>query len=466
MSEVGTPRDAGAIAIPGEVSAILDRLWANGHAAFIVGGGVRDSLLGRPVTDWDVATSALPDVTKALFPDGRYENRFGTVTIPSGELAVQTTTFRRDHQYADHRRPDSVTFTDSIDEDLARRDFTVNAIAWGRAAGEDAPHLADPTRGLGDLAAGTLRAVGDPAARFEEDGLRLLRAARFAAQLGFHIDPATLRAMRETAENVSWVSAERVGAELLRMVATDQPSVAFTILANTGILEHALPELAAQRGIAQDKIPGHDLWLHSLTSLDAAAQIDPGNQRVRLAALLHDMGKPTTFADGHFVGHDIEGALLAEQLLMRLALPRRDIDPICALIRNHMFNYESRWSGAAIRRFVRRVGRDRIEDLLKLRMADNIGSGVSADAGGVDELRRRISHELRSNPPLSLADLAVGGDDLTSELGMRPSPALGEMLERLLGAVISDPRLNNRATLLARAREWLAQDAQQPRAAP
>ncbi len=188
------------------------------------------------------------------------------------------TTFREDHQYADHRRPDGVTFTDSIGADLARRDFTVNAIAWGRAAGAMSEEWVDPTDGLADLRAMFLRAVGDPAKRFDEDGLRLLRAARLSAQLGFDIEPATLAAMSATAETVRWVSSERVGAELKRMVATPRPSDAFRILSTTGVLEHCLPELAAQRGVAQDKIPGHDLWEHCLTALDAAVGIDPENR--------------------------------------------------------------------------------------------------------------------------------------------------------------------------------------------
>jgi tRNA nucleotidyltransferase/poly(A) polymerase len=279
------------IRVPDAVLAVLETLWTRDCDAYVVGGGVRDSLLERPLPDdWDVATSARPEEVKAAFSTGQYENRFGTVTVPlSDNIYAEITTFRRDHQYADHRRPDAVTFTDSLDEDLARRDFTVNAICWGRRAGEDDPGLVDPTNGLADLDARLIRAVGDPAKRFDEDGLRLLRAARFGAQLGFEIEPVTLAGMRATAETVKFVSAERVGGELRRMVAADPPSVGFKILAETGVLEHALPELAVQRGVPQDKIPGHDLWLHCLTSLDAAATIDPGNQRLRLAALLHDI---------------------------------------------------------------------------------------------------------------------------------------------------------------------------------
>ncbi len=442
--------------VPDAVLGVLDTLWQRGCDAYVVGGGVRDTLLGRAApTDWDIATSAQPDEVKAIFAGGKYENRFGTVTVVLDEYDAQITTFRRDHHYGDHRRPDSVTFTDSIDEDLARRDFTVNAIAWGRAAHEEQTRLLDPTNGLADLHTSLVRAVGDPAMRFDEDGLRLLRAARFAAQLGFEIEPRTLDGMRDTAEIVRWVSNERVGGELKLMVAANPPSVAFKILADTGVLEHALPELAAQRGIAQDKIPGHDLWLHCLTTLDAAASIDPGNQRLRMAALLHDIGKPGTHADGHFVGHDVEGARMAEELLARLAFAGRDVDQIAALIQLHMFNYEPRWSGAAVRRFVRRVGREHIDDLLRLRAADNIGSGLAPDAGHLDELRQRLADELRSNPPLSLADLALSGDDLIGELGMRPGPAVGQLLERLLDIVIGDPAQNVRDVLLSQARDWL-----------
>jgi putative nucleotidyltransferase with HDIG domain len=444
------------LSVPASVQSVLEALWSAGHAAYVVGGGVRDSLLGRDVADWDVATAAPPEEVKALFPTGRYENHFGTVTVPGSrpDEDVQVTTFRRDHQYGDHRRPDSVTFTDSIAEDLARRDFTVNAIAWGREPGAETASLVDPTGGKSDLDARLLRAVGEPAARFEEDGLRLMRAARFAAQLGFDIEPMTRAGMALKAEIVKWVSAERVGAELRKMVAADPPSTGFRILEQTGVLEHALPELAAQRGVPQDKIAGHDLWGHCLATLDAAALIDPANETLRLAALLHDIGKPGTFADGHFVGHEDEGARLAELLLVRLAFPRRDIDRVVELIRHHMFNYESRWSGAAIRRFIRRVGRDLVDDLLNLRAADNVGSGLAPGAGDLDELRHRVADELAANPPLDLAALAVRGDDLMAELHLRPGPQVGELLERLLSLVIADPAQNRREILLEHASRW------------
>ncbi len=440
--------------VPAPVLGVLGRLWDGGHAAFLVGGGVRDELLGRTVQDWDAATDARPEQIQQLYPESRYENRFGTVTIGAGDTDVQVTTFRRDHHYGDHRRPETVTFTDSLEEDLVRRDFTVNAIAWGKPAGQadHAPQWIDPTGGMADLEARLLRAVGDPAARFDEDALRLLRAARLAGQLGFDIEPRTRAAMAECATTVKWVSNERIGGEVRRMLAAQPPSRAFEVLAQTGVLEHALPELAAQQGIAQDKAPGMDLWRHCLATVDAAAELPTTSERLRLAALLHDIGKPGTFADGHFIGHDEEGARLAADVLARLAFGRRDVEHVVDLVRHHMFSYEPRWSTAAVRRFIRRVGRGLIDDLLDLRAADNVGSGLAPGAGHLDELRARVAHELASGAPLSLADLAVSGDDLVSALGISPGPRIGAILDELLGAVIANPGDNDRERLLQIAR--------------
>jgi tRNA nucleotidyltransferase (CCA-adding enzyme) len=431
------------------VQTILETLWASGHAGYVVGGGVRDWLLGRPETDWDVATDARPEQMLGLFPTGRYENRFGTVTIGG----VEATTFRRDHLYADHRRPDSVTFADDIVSDLARRDFTVNAIAWGRTAHPDTtPSWVDPHAGLTDLDDRLLRAVGHPLRRFDEDALRLMRAARLAAQLDFEIEPATRAAMTATRELVKWVSRERVGGELRRMLHADPPSRGFTILAETGLLEPLLPDLAAQVGLPQDKVTGHDLWQHSLATLDAAATLAGSSEILRLAALLHDIGKPSTYADGHFLGHDVEGARLAESMLTSLAVPRREVDRVSRLIRHHMFSYQRQWSGAAVRRFIRRVGADLVDDLIRLRQADNVGSGLPADAGHLDELRQRVARELAAGAPLALKDLAVDGRVLMSELDLAPGPQVGRLLDRLLDSVIEDPGLNTREQLVARAR--------------
>jgi tRNA nucleotidyltransferase (CCA-adding enzyme) len=241
-----------------------------------------------------------------------------------------------------------------------------------------------------------------------------------------------------------------------RMLAAERPSTGFRLLADTGLLAHALPLLEAQRGLPQDKRAGDDLWAHSLAALDAAASFDDSTDRLRLAALLHDVGKPSTFADGHFVGHDIEGARLADELLSSLAFGRREIEPVTRLIGQHMFQYLPNWSDAAVRRFIRRAGPDLVLDLLRLRQADNIGSGLPADAGRLAELRDRVTAVLDRHEPLGLRDLAIDGRVLTDELGVSPGPVVGRLLDHLLEFVIGDPARNSREQLLDEARAELA----------
>lgn len=431
-------------------------LWQAGHAAYAVGGGLRDLLLGRRPMDWDIATDALPERLLGLFPTSRYENRFGTVSV---EPDLEITTFRRDHRYGDHRRPDAVTFTGDVLEDLARRDFTVNAIAWGRAPGEEAPAWVDPWAGRADLGAGLLRTVGDPAVRFDEDALRLLRAARLSAQLGLAVEAGTLGGMTLAAPLVEHVSQERLGQELTKLLGAPRPSDGFRVLQQTGVLASALPELAAQIGVPQNKQVGGDLWDHTLATVDAAAEItgDARDGHFLLAALLHDIGKPATWKEsGSFLGHDEVGAEVAEQVLTRLAIPRREVATVCALIRWHMFDYRPTWTDAAVRRFMRRVGPDLVPDLIRLREADNLGSGQPADAGALPELRQRVEEQLSRGVPLGLRDLAVNGTDLQTELGLAPAPALGRLLDRLLDSVIADPERNTRRQLLIDARSWAA----------
>jgi tRNA nucleotidyltransferase (CCA-adding enzyme) len=458
---------ARTLAPPERVTPVLERLWSEGHAAYLVGGVVRDLLRGRdpaPSDIPDIATDARPERILELFPEGRYENRFGTVALPG---LAEITTFRRDHRYGDHRRPESVTFTDRLEDDLLRRDFTVNAIAWGgpgrptTEAGSLIRGLVDPTGGLEDLAAGRLRAVGDAEARFDEDALRLLRAARLAAQLGFEIEPSTREAMRRKAPVVGHVSRERVGQELRRLFHADRPSVGLRVMADTGLLEAILPELAAQRGIPQNKPAGEDLWDHTLATVDALADLaseerekrSPGYDQLVLAALLHDVGKPATLVEA-FRGHDEVGAAMAGGVLERLAVARRDAERVVRLVRQHMFIYRPEWSDAAVRRFLRKVGPDLFDELILLRRADNRGSGIAVEAGGVDELARRAHDQLAAGVPLTTRQLAVDGDDLQAALGMPPGPEIGRLLERLLDSVIADPERNVRERLLADARTW------------
>ena len=306
--------------VAADALAVMGALWHAGHGAYLVGGGVRDALLGLPVSDWDVATDARPDRCLRIFPGSSYQNRFGTVLA----RGIEVTTFRRDHRYADHRRPDSVTFSSDIFEDLARRDLTINAIAWGRRGPEAAARLVDPADGQGDLRAGLVRAVGDPDRRFEEDALRLLRAARIAARLEFDIEPVTLDAMRAHAADIAWVSEERIGAEVRRMLDAPTPSRAIRLMREAGILAATLPELAA--------LPVDDLE-QALAALDTVARIRPAGERISMAALLAPVGPAA-----------------ARTALGRLRVGNRDTDAIVALITAARAAYDPAWSAADVRR--------------------------------------------------------------------------------------------------------------------
>jgi tRNA nucleotidyltransferase (CCA-adding enzyme) len=455
--------------IPPSVDALLERLWAHGHAAYVVGGSLRDALLGRQPADWDLATDARPDRLLAIFPGSVYENRFGTVAVREGDDVHEITTFRTDHDYADFRRPHHVEFGDRIEGDLARRDFTVNAMAWGAEApteqdravvlgAEDqpAPRLVDPFGGAADAGARLLRAVGDPAARFEEDALRMVRAVRLAATLDFSIEPATLAALRQKADLVRHLSGERLAMELEKLLAASRPSIGLSLLADTGLLGVISPELAAQRGVPQNKVAGEDLWSHTLRTVDAAPA---GRPIVRLAALLHDVGKPATLDDGPFRGHEVVGASIAVALLDRLRLPKAVSDRVEHLVRQHMFAYEPDWGDAGVRRFIRRVGRAELEDLFALREADSVGSGLPPEAGGLGELRARVHEQLAGSAVLDRGGLAVDGNELMRELGVPQGPTLGRVLDRLLERVIADPALNDRPTLLLLAEAILADEA-------
>jgi poly(A) polymerase/tRNA nucleotidyltransferase (CCA-adding enzyme) len=340
----------------------------------------------------------------------------------------------------------------SLRDDLSRRDFTINAMAWEPADPEAGTgRLLDPFDGAADLRRGVLRAVGDPDRRIAEDALRMVRAVRFATRFDLVLDEATAAAIRRHAGAAAGLSGERVRDELLRILAgAAPPSRAVAMMEDLGLLQVLLPELAALRGVPQAKaIPG-DALDHSLRTADALPATDPV---LRLAGLLHDLGKATTLAGGHFIGHEQEGARLAEEVLRRLRLPRADIARVTRLVRHHMFAYSAEWTDAAVRRFVRRVGADLLDDLYALRRADDAASGVRQPArGGLDELQARGDRALTGDP-MAHGQLAVDGNDLVRELGIRPGPLVGRLLDGLMEAVLDDPGLNRRVTLLALARE-------------
>ena len=439
------------IDLPPAVSAVLATLRDVGAEAALVGGSVRDLVRGDRPADWDVATSAPPYEVATRFPGATWENPFGTVTVraAAGGPGIEVTTYRVEGAYRDRRRPDEVRWGHSLTDDLARRDFTINAMAWlpdDLAAGSG--HLVDPYGGAADLEEGLLRAVGDPGERFAEDALRLLRAVRLATRFDLRLDPATEGAILSHAPEAGGLSGERVRDELMRILANPRPpSPAFELMERLGLLGVLLPELAALRGVAQAKRLAGDALDHSLRTADALPAEDPV---LRLAGLLHDIGKASTLANGHFIHHDRDGALLAEQVMARLRAPRAEITRVGRLVRHHMFTYTQDWTDAAVRRFIRRVGMDLLPDLFALREADDVASGIDEPPSGWRELRERVAAVV--NDPLEAQQLAISGDDLVTQLQIPPGPAIGRLLGALLEAVLDDPTLNSREQLLALAR--------------
>lgn len=421
---------------------------------FLVGGAVRDMLLGRRLSDFDIATDAQPQDVQRLFrrviPTGI---RHGTVTVLWRGTRFEVTTFRIDQDYRDGRRPDSIVFTPSIDEDLKRRDFTINSLALDLAGGR----LLDPHGGRRDLKAGVIRAIGDPLERFREDGLRPVRACRFAAQFEFRIDEATFTAIGACLDTVRRVSAERIRDEVVRLLGAPTPSHGFALMIDSGLMEVILPELLEGRGITQGELHRYDVLQHSLRACDAAPQ---ENLTVRLAALLHDIGKPRSRdlqPDGRpsFHGHEKLSARMGRQALGRLRFPRLLIDSVAHLIEQHMFLYEDSWSDAAVRRLVARVGEANLPDMLALRRADQLAmAGDYFVSGNLVALQKRLERVLAADKALGLKDLAVNGDDLIRELALAPGPVVGTLLAALLESVLDDPALNTREALLRVARRF------------
>lgn len=434
--------------VPQGVRAIAATLAARARRAYLVGGSLRDLLLGRDVSDWDVATDAPPEEVLRLFPQNAPTGlAHGTVTVLQEGGAFEVTTLRRESSYSDARRPDAVEFVSDVREDLARRDFTVNAMAVDLTSGEPI----DPWGGLDDLEARTIRAVGDPRARFLEDALRPLRAARFACVLEFELDPATRRALSlpEVHGRFRSLAKERIQVELTKMLAAPRPSIGFEILRESGLLRLILPELDAAYGSPQNEYHRYDVYAHTLAAVDAAPAEKPV---VRLAALFHDLGKPQTRevrgVRVTFYGHQDVGAAMAHGALTRLRFSAEVRERVAHLVAQHMFDYHPGWSDAAIRRFIRRVGPDAVADLFDLRIADVVGKGMGGYPVLLEDLRDRIQAVLSRGEALSVRDLAVDGQDVMRVGALAPGPAVGRVLERLLERVLTDPALNERERLL------------------
>jgi tRNA nucleotidyltransferase (CCA-adding enzyme) len=447
--------------VPAEVRELCQRLKDAGHRSWIVGGCVRDELLRTETAheargDWDVATSARPEQVQKLFrrviPTGI---QHGTVTVLMREGQYEVTTLRGETTYSDGRRPDAVYFVDDIKDDLARRDFTINAIAYDVL--ED--RLIDPFDGAADLSRRLLRAVGVASERFAEDGLRVLRGARFAATLDLSLDPETERAIEPSLGSYRKVSSERIRDEWMKTMKAKRPSRAFELMKDHGILAISAPEMLESVGCEQNKWHAYDVWGHAMACLDSA----PAEPVLRVAALLHDVGKPRSRAfsdktqDYTFYEHERIGAEMVEPMLARLRFSSEEQKHIGALVRHHLICYDSSWSDAAVRRWLRRVTPELLPDLYRLNEADIRGKGRDATAGleTLATLRAHVERVLAAGAALNVRDLAVDGRALMQELGMKPGPDLGRILKTLLDEVVDDPSQNERGALLARAKALL-----------
>jgi tRNA nucleotidyltransferase (CCA-adding enzyme) len=428
---------------PADVRWIARRLEEAGHSAWAVGGAVRDALAGLPPGDWDLTTSARPAEVRRIFP------RTVPIGIEHGTVGViarsgrmyEVTTFRRDVET--FGRKARVAFADSLEEDLERRDFTINAVAWHPLTGE----LRDPHGGALDLQRGLLRTVGEPEERFREDRLRVLRALRFAGRFELRVEPATWRAVRESADKLGDLSVERIREELVKTLTGQAlPSTTLRLYADSGILARLYPELEACRQTPGDD-EGVDAWEYQLRCVDAASATRP---LVRLAALLHEVGRPAVGQGGGDAEDQARtGAAIARGLLLRLRASNAEVDGVTHLVAIHAPLPPPDAADAVVLRWVRMIGREFVNDLFRLLFACCRARQESSELRSrLLALHSRVARLLRSHPPLGVSDLAIGGEDLRA-LGLKPGPRFGEILRELLERVTDDPSLNERGALLA-----------------
>ncbi|MEK7641283.1 MAG: HD domain-containing protein [Patescibacteria group bacterium] len=454
------------------VKEVADKLSEAGFEVYLVGGCLRDLLLGKIPKDWDLTTNAKPEEILKVFPDSVYENQFGTVGVKTRSAdpamaLVEVTTFRKEGKYTDKRHPDEITFAKTVEEDLSRRDFTINAMAYlvhpdkRRAEG-----LVDPFGGKEDLQNGVIRAVGEPKERFEEDALRLMRAVRFAGRLGFSVEEKTAQAIKEKAGLLEFIAKERIREEFCKLVMTDNAAEGVRRMEELDLLRFVMPELREGIGMDQNMHHIYTVFDHNVNAMDYSAD-QKFPLYLRLAALLHDVGKPksrewkvkpdgTRIHNGQkgewtFLQHQYIGEKMVIPMLDRLKFSKKEIEKIALLVREHMFAFDAELGTArGARRFVNRVGQENIEDLMKLRECDRIGSGT--EVAVPMRLRKfKAMIEIAMKDPISAKTLKVNGGDVMKLLKINPGPKVGAVLAVLLEKVLDNPKLNEKAKLLKEA---------------
>ncbi len=448
--------------IPDYIRKIVRDLRLAGYEAYIVGGCIRDILLNKTPQDWDITTKARPKQILAVFPGAKYKNEFGTVLYPvreatvkgsKGELidVVEITTYRSEQNYSDRRHPDIVKFEDELDKDLERRDFTINALALDP---EQVQKIIDLFGGRKDLKLKIIRSVGEPSDRFKEDALRMLRAIRFSVQLGFKLEPKTQRAITKLAGSLKFISPERIRDELIKIIASPHPSEGITLLHDSKLLQYIMPELEQGVGVKQDRHHIYTVFKHNILALKHCPSLD---WPVRLAALLHDVAKPKTRkiikGIATFYNHEYLGAKMTDKIMKRLKFSNVDRLRVVNLVKNHMFYYNvGEVSAASVRRLIVKVGKENLQDLIHLRVADRLGSGVPK---AMPYKLRHLQYMLESvqHDPISVKMLKINGNGLIKLLNISPGPKIGAILEVLLSEVISNPQINTAEHLELRAKQ-------------
>ena len=441
--------------IPKEVKTVVDRLEKAGFESYIVGGCSRDFLINKNPNDWDVTTLAKPEEIQKIFPNNFYENKFLTVTVRTKSKdprlkEIEVTTFRSEAKYTDKRHPDEIRFSKTLKEDLARRDFTINAIAI-RLKSKDKFEIIDPFNGKKDLKNKIIKAVGKADDRFSEDALRLMRALRLAVTLRFQIEEKTKQAIVKNASSLKLISTERIRDEFIKIIISDKAAEGIELLRSLGLLKYIVPELEEGYKVSQNKHHIYDCYEHNLLSLKYAAK-EKFSLEIRLASLFHDIAKPRVKRgkgkDATFYNHEIVGAQMTAKILERLKFPRNQAEKISRLVRYHLFYYNVGEVGeSSVRRLLKNVGPENIEDLLKVRMADRIGSGVpKAEPYKLRHLKYVMDKV--SQDPLSPKMLKIDGNDVIKALKIKPGPRIGWILDILLAQVLEDPKKNKKEFLI------------------
>jgi tRNA nucleotidyltransferase/poly(A) polymerase len=434
------------IKLPGEVTKLMDEFKKNKYQIYVVGGAVRDAILKKNVDNWDFTTNAIPDEIRKLFPDSFYNNIYGTVSIPQDKIIFEITPFRKESDYSDSRHPEKIEWAKTVEEDLSRRDFTINAIAY------DGKNIIDPYGGQKDLSNRLIKAVGDPDIRFNEDALRLLRAVRFTSQLGFLIEDTTRDSIQKNAGLITKISWERIRDEFLKILGGDHPSEGILFLKNTGLLSYILPEVDVCFAIPQKSPKRHhvyDVGTHLVMALKHCPSSDP---ITRFATLIHDIGKAKTFYKDEktdlitFYNHEVVGKKQTEKIAERFKLSNKQKDKLITLVAEHQYTVSETQTDKAIRRFIRSVTKEYLQDMLDLRTGDRIGSGAKPTSWRNELFKKRLEEVQKQ--PFQIKDLKIDGNDVMKLLKIKPGPKIGSILKKLFDKVSEGKIKNEKQALL------------------